>query len=156
MTRRRPARPCGTRQRGLGAIAIVLLLVLLAAMAAAVVRLANHQQLGSAQEQGAARAAQAARAGLEWGLYQAFKGSWTTCAGTSQALDLSADLGMRVTVSCSSAVFNEGESAPGTPQTVRVYTLDAVACNGSTTCPDASLVATPGYVERRMQIQASD
>ncbi|GAB4125098.1 MAG: hypothetical protein Fur0014_22820 [Rubrivivax sp.] len=156
MTRRRPARPSGTRQRGLGAIAIVLLLVLLSAMAAAVVRLASQQQLGSAQEQSAARAAQAARAGLEWGLYQAFKGSWTTCAGTSQTLDLSADLGMRVTVSCSSAVFNEGESAPDIPQTVRVYTLDSVACNGSSSCPDASLVATAGYVERRMQIQVSD
>ncbi|MGM9489199.1 MSHA biogenesis protein MshP [Ideonella sp. YS5] len=143
-------------QRGFGAIAIVLMLVLLAAIAAAVVRLANAQQIGSAQEQNAARAAQAARAGIEWGLYQAFKGSWTSCAGASQTLDLSADLGMRATVSCSSSLYNEGESAPGTPQTVRVYTVEAVACNGSGSCPDASRVSSPTYVERRLQIQASD
>ena len=68
------------RQHGFGAIAAVLVLVLLAALAAAVVRLANTQQVGAAQEYNAARAAQAARAGIEWGLYQAFLGSWTTCA----------------------------------------------------------------------------
>jgi MSHA biogenesis protein MshP len=143
-------------QRGLGAIAIVIMLVLLAALAAAVVRLASAQQIGSAQELNAARAAQAARAGIEWGLYQAFKGSWTSCAGASQTLDLSSDLGMRVTVGCSSALFNEGESAPGTPQTVRVYTVEAVACNGNGACPDASRVSSAAYVERRLQIQASD
>lgn len=143
-------------QRGFGAIAIVMMLVLLAALAAAVVRLASAQQLGSAQELNAARAAQAARAGVEWGLYQAFKGSWTSCAGSSQTLDLSSDLGMRVTVSCSSALYNEGESAPGTPQTVRVYTVEAVACNGTGSCPDAARVSSPAYVERRLQVQASD
>jgi MSHA biogenesis protein MshP len=142
-------------QRGLGAIAAIMVLVLLAALSAAVVRMTVAQQMGGAQELSAAKASQAARAGIQWGLYQAFKGSWTTCAGTSQTLDLSSDLGMRVTVSCSSALYNEGESVPGTPQTVRVFTIDAVACNSTTSCPDASRVTGPTYVERRMQIHAS-
>lgn len=142
-------------QQGLGAIAAIMVLVLLAAISAAVVRLSVTQQMGSAQELGAAKASQAARAGIEWGLYQAFKGSWTTCSGASQTLDLSSDLGMRVTVSCSSTLYNEGESAPGTPATVRVFTIDAVACNSTTSCPDASRVTGPTYVERRMQIHAS-
>jgi MSHA biogenesis protein MshP len=149
-------RPARSSQRGLGAIAIVILLVLLASLAAAVVRLANTQLVGSAQELGAARAAQAARAGIEWGLYQAFKGSWTTCAGASQTLDLSTDLGMRVTVACGSSLFNEGLTQDGAVQTVRIYTLNAVACNGTGSCPDASRATGPAYVERRMQIQASD
>lgn len=142
-------------QRGLGAIAIVLMLVLLAALAAAVVRLATAQQVGSAQEQNAARAAQAARAGIEWGLYQAFKGGWTSCAGASQTLDLSTDFGMRVTVGCGSSLFNEGQLDDGSTRTVRVFTLEAVACNGSGACPDASRVASPVYVERRLRIVAS-
>jgi MSHA biogenesis protein MshP len=144
-------------QHGFGALAAVLVLVLLAALAAAIVRMTSAQQMGGAQEQGAARAAQAARAGIEWGLYQAFKGSWTTCAGASQTLDLSADLGMRVTVSCSSSQYNEGESdtTPGTPKTVRVFTIDAIACNSTSACPDASRATGPTYVERRLQIQAS-
>lgn len=151
----RPRHPRPHPERGFGAFAAVIVLVALAAMAAAVVRLSSTQQLGTAQEQGAARAAQAARAGVEWGLYQAFKGSWTTCSGASQTLDLTTDLGMRVTVSCSSTLYNEGESVPGVPQTVRVYTIDAVACNATGSCPDASRATGPAYVERRLQIQAS-
>jgi len=143
-------------QRGFGAIAAILVLVLLAGLAAAVIRLSTTQQIGSAQELNAARAAQAARAGIEWGLYQAFRGSWTACSGNSQTLDLSGDLGMRVTVTCLSSQFNEGESAPGVAQAVRVYTLDAVACNGAAACPDASRATGPTYVERRMQIHAGD
>lgn len=145
----------GWGQRGFGAFAAIVVLVVLAAMAAAVVRLSGTEQVGAAQELGAARAAQAARAGIEWGLYQAFKGSWTSCNGASQTLDLGSDLGMRVTVNCNSTLYNEGESAPGVPQTVRVYTIDAVACNATATCPDASRATGPAYVERRLQIQAS-
>lgn len=141
--------------RGLGAIAAILVLVSLAALAAAIVRLSTAQQIGTVQELGAARAAQAARAGIQWGLYQAFKGSWTACAGASQTLDLTADYGMRVTVSCSSSLYNEGESVPGTPQAVRVFTIEAVACNSTGACPDNTRATGPAYVERRMQVHAS-
>lgn len=140
---------------GLGAIAAILVLVSLAALAAAVIRLSTAQQIGSVQELGAARATQAARAGIQWGLYQAFKGSWTTCSGASQTLDLTADYGMRVTVSCSSSLYNEGESVPGTPQTVRVFTIEAVACNSTGSCPDNTRATGPAYVERRMQVHAN-
>ena len=102
------------------------------------------------------RALAAAQAGLQWGLYQAFKGSWTSCSGTSQTLDLSAESGVRVTVRCDSALYNEGESVPGTPRTVRVYTLDATACTSATACPDAARAVQLGYVERRVQVHATD
>ena len=144
------------REQGLGAITIIVVLVLLAGMAAAIVRLNSAAQMTATQELLAARAAQAARAGLQWGLYQAFKGPWSACSGDSSTLDLGAENGMRVTVSCNSTLYNEGESAPGTARTVRVYTLDAVACNGATGCPDNTMVARPGYVERRWQIHATD
>lgn len=144
------------RQRGLGAITVIVVLVLLAGIAAAIVRLSSAAQSTATQELLAARATQAARAGLQWGLYQAFKGTWTACSGASSTLDLGSESGMRVTVGCQSSVYNEGESAPGTPRTVRVYTLDAVACNGSGTCPDNTLVARPGYVERRWRLHATE
>ena len=144
------------REGGLGAISIIVVLVLLSGIAAAVLRLNATAQGTATQELLAARAAQAARAGLQWGLYQAFKGMWTTCSGASNTLDLASENGMRVTVSCNSTLYNEGETAPGAARTVRVYTLDAVACNGSGSCPDNTLVARPGYVERRWQIHASD
>ena len=146
----------GIAQRGLGAITIIVVLVVLAGLAAAIVRLNVAAQSMAAQDVLAARAAQSARAGLQWGLYQALKGTWTTCSGASSTIDMSSENGMHVTVSCSSTLYNEGESSPGVAQTVRIYTLDAVACNGSSTCPDNTLVARPGYVERRWQIHATD
>ena len=100
-------------QRGLGAVAAIIVLVVLAALAAAVVRFGAVAQATNAQNVMSARASQAARAGTEWGLYQAFKGSWTTCTGASQTLDLTASTGFRVTVSCDSRSYYEGETAPG-------------------------------------------
>ena len=143
-------------QHGFGAIVAIVVLVVLASLAAAIVRFGGVAQATNAQNILSARVAQAARAGTEWGLYQAFKGSWTTCAGVSQTLDLSASTGFRVTVSCSSSTFYEGESAPGVARQVRIYTIDAVACNSSTVCPDNSGATGPNYVERRRQVQAAD
>lgn len=144
-------------QAGLGAVAILMVLVVLAALAAAIVRLGSASAQASGLDITAARALQAAQAGTQWGLFQALKGTWTTCAGTSQTLDLTADMGMKVTVSCNSTLYSEGEDPtnPGTPRSVRIYTIDAVACNSSA-CPDNTRAATPGYVERRKQVQASD
>lgn len=147
-TAKRPA-------RGLGVIAVIVVLVGLSAMAAAVLRLGQQASATSSQDLLASRASAAARAGVEWGLYQAFKGSWTSCSGASQSLDLRADTGMQVAVSCDSRTFNEGESSPGVPRLVRVYTIDAVACS-STSCPDASAAVGAAYVERRRQVQAVD
>lgn len=143
-------------QRGLGAVAAIIVLVVLAALAAAVVRFGAVAQATSAQNIMSARASQAARAGTEWGLYQAFKGSWTSCSSTSQTLDLTASTGFRVTVSCDSRSYYEGETAPGTPRSVRIYTIDAVACSGGGACPDNAAASGANYVERRRQVQASD
>lgn len=142
-------------QRGLGAITAVLVLVALAVLAAAIVRIGGAAHAARAQDAQAARALLAARAGLEWGLYQAFKGGWASCSNASQTLDLGADTGTRVTVTCDSRVFNEGEASAGVAQQVRVYTLDATACASATSCPDAAAAVQPGYVERRLQVVAT-
>lgn len=160
--RHRPQRPASRRSalrpalpQGLGAVSILLVLVALAGMAAAVLRLGIQGADTLQQDVQGTRASVAARAGVEWGLYQALKGSWTSCSGASQTLDLSADTGMRVLVSCDATLYNEGESAPGTAATVRLYTIDAVACN-STVCPDATAAVRQGYVERRRQVTATN
>lgn len=153
------ARPGSKRAaRGLGLIAVLVVLVALAALAAAIARIGAASQLGQAQDLEGARAWQAARAGTDWGLYQALKGSWSACSSQSRTLDLSGESGLnglRVTVSCDSRSFNEGETAPGTPHSLRVYTIDAVACNSSTACPDNTRALQPGYVERKRRVQAA-
>jgi MSHA biogenesis protein MshP len=139
----------------LGAIAAIVVLVLLSSLAAAVVRLSWVQQTSVAQDIEATRADQAAQAGIQWALYQALRGTWASGCGAASTLDLRSDTGFRVTVSCSATEYFEGESAAGTPQRIRLYTLSAVACNGSaTTCPDGSSVARPTYVERKKSAQA--
>ena len=147
--------PSPGRDRGFGAIAAIVVLVVLATLAAAIVRLGQSTQTGSAQDILGARAWAAARAGTEWGLYQALKGNWTTCSGSSQTLDLTADTGLRVTVRCSSSVYNEGETSTGTAQTLRLCTIDAVACNSTSACPDNTRAVNPGYIERRRQVQVT-
>ena len=78
----------------------------------------------------------------------------TTDATEVKTLDLSADIGMRVTVRCSSNLYNEGENTSGAAQTLRVYTVNAVACNSTSACPDNTRAVQPGYIERRRQVQA--
>lgn len=144
------------RQRGLGAIAAIVILVLLAILAAAIVSVGTTQQTGAAQDLMSARAWQAARAGNEWGLYQALKGTWTTCSGASTTLDLTADTGLSVTVFCDSWLYNEGESAPGTPQTVRMYRIRAVACPAAACPASTAAVAGPAYIERTRVVLATN
>lgn len=142
------------RQSGFGMIAAIVILVILASLGAALANFGAVQQTSSVQDVMSARAWQAAKAGNEWGLYQAFKGSWTTCNNQTQTLDLTASAGFRVTVTCTSSVFNEGETATG-PRTVRIFQIVSVACNSSSTCPDNSLATTRNYVERAREVIAT-
>lgn len=153
------------RQRGLGAVAALFVLVVLSVLGAAIARLGWTQQISSVQDMEGARAQRAASSGAEWGLYQALRGTWTNCSGATQTLtDMRADLGMTVTVTCNQAAYVEGQTTvtPATDpptfqdRTVRVYRIDAVACNSTTACPDASRVGSVGYIERRRQVQATD
>lgn len=139
-------------QRGFGAIVAIIILVILATISAALVRLGTTQQATSTQDILSARAWQTARAGNEWGLYRVL-GLAGSCAPLT-TLDLRATTGFSVTVSCSARTFNEGETTPGVPQVTTTYSIEAVACN-STACPDAALAATPGYVERKRVVMAN-
>jgi len=144
-------------QRGFGAIVAIVVLVILASLAAAIGSMGATQQIGSAQDILSTRAWQAAKAGNEYGLYQALKGSWTTCSGASTTLDLRTDTGFYVTVRCNSTLYGEGGSAPGVAQSVRTFEIKSVACP-ATTCPssDPAVVASPGYVERTRLVQATN
>lgn len=141
-------------QRGIGMVAAIVVLVLLASLAAAVTRLSWTQQVSSAQDIAGARAFQAANAGVEWGMYQALRGSWIQggCNGSSQTIDLTSTMGFKVTVTCTSqsTAFKEGQDTNGTDLTLYLYMIDAVACNGSAaSCPDNASSGGMNYVERK-------
>ena len=160
MKQRTPSR----KTRGFGAITAIFVLVIMALFAAAMVSFTSLQQTTSAQDILSARAWQATHAGNEWGLYKALHSeSWTatgkeTCdTGTrSTTLDLTADTGFNVTVTCNSWVYNEGESTPDSTQTVHIYRILAVACPAAT-CPASSAATVAGinYVERSRVVIAT-
>jgi MSHA biogenesis protein MshP len=154
-------------QRGLGMVAAIIVLVIMAALAGGMMTFGTAQQLTSTQDVLAVRAWQAAKIGNEWGLFSALNAGtgWTSgaactpsptvgTAGTTQVrtIDLAADLGFSVTVSCSATRFNEGEDPampPGTPLQITLYTITSIASNGLP-------VESPGYVERRRVVIATN
>lgn len=146
------------RQRGFGAIAAIVVLVILAALAAAMTRFGSVQQLTSAQDVLSVRALVAARSGLEWGMYKAMQpGNWCD-TNPLEHLDLMTETGFLASVKCEkSATYHEGEETAGTPNTFDIYTLTVTACNMPTAgaCPNPGAVATPGYVERQLQAAVS-
>lgn len=153
----RPA-PARGRQTGFGAIMVVVILVMLAALGASILRMSWGTAIGSANDIQAANARQAAKAGVEWGLYQALRGGWANCTASSQTLDLRSTTGMLVTVSCSgnAAPYIEGADQGGGARQVRIYTIESVACNGNTACPDDDSATRIGYVERRIRTSVAD
>ncbi|WP_051933722.1 hypothetical protein [Massilia sp. BSC265] len=137
------------RQSGFAYIAAVVLLVVVAGVCVALLRMTGTQQATVDTALLGARASLAARGGIEWGFYQLRNGS---CDDKGRTLaDFASDSGFQVTVRCTYKDFNEGEDSAGKPVQKRMVQLEAVACNGGATCPstEAAVVANPGYVERR-------
>ena len=141
--------------RGFVLPSAVFLLVILAALAAFLVRISTTQSTASAQDIQGARAYQAARAGIEWGLYQVLDPSnasavpptnaaWPSmpgCPGGVLVLE-----GFNVAVSCDPAAPQDFLEA-GNSRSIRVYRLVATASLGA--------VGTANYVERQIQVTVS-
>lgn len=143
-------RPHSSSQRGFAYIAAVVLLVVVAGIAVALLRLTDTQRSTVNQALLGAHANLTARAGLEW----AFRDLPNRCSQTPVTRnDFSYATGFRVTLTCTVSSFTEGDQlAPDTgsgkePRTIRIYRIEAIACNGAN-CPDATNVARPDYVER--------
>lgn len=144
-------------QRGFSIVAAIFILVVLAGLGGFIVSTSGTQQLSLALDVQNSRVQQAARAGIEWGVYQVVKvpaaaGNFTaaceaaTFAAPSAATALTTLPGLdafRIEVTCGSAVQSEGA-----PPAYRVYQIVATACNAAA-CP-APLPGL-GYVEHRQE-----
>ena len=95
------------RIRGFALVSAIFILVVLAALGAFIMSISTSQQIGSALDVQGVRAYQAARAGLEWGLFQQRQTIPASCASAptsfvpSTATTLSS---FTVTVTCSASV----------------------------------------------------
>jgi MSHA biogenesis protein MshP len=145
------------RMRGVSLLTAVFLLVVLAAVSAAIVGVFNVQQGAAVLDVMGVRADQAARSGLEWGLYRqlrvqpgvpsvaCFSATKVTFAMPSNPNSTLG--GFFVSVSCTAGTDNLAGN------TTNRWTITAVACNkpGATGCPNAS--PDPEYVQRRVQAE---
>jgi MSHA biogenesis protein MshP len=138
-------------QSGFGLVSAIFLLLVLSSLGAAIVTVFTVQQASSAQDVLGARAYQAARAGIEWGLYQQLRvppPGASDCFGvTSFGFPGTSTLSsFKVTVLC--------VMTPG-PGSLKRWQIRAVACNqsvaGALACPNRSDSAD--YVEREVQVE---
>lgn len=136
------------QQRGVSIISAVFLLILFAALAVYMLWMTSAQHRGFAQDVQGARAYQAARAGVEWGLYQ-LQRSASCDAGPSHLTFAGSGLAdFTASVSCTpSASTNE------LGVVVQVYQISSTACNEPVAGSCAAIAAgTNAYVERQIQV----
>ena len=129
------------RQRGFSLVTAIFILVILAGLGASMVTFSTAQHSTVAMDIQSARAYQAARAGIEWGAYQALKNSATyACTptapppSTGTSTDTMTVAGFITTVTCNATSHTEGAN------TVVASILISSASYG--------VLNTPDYVRR--------
>lgn len=126
-------------QRGVSVITAVFVMLLLGVIAALMVNLMSTAQMTSAQDIEGSRAYQAARAGVEWGMYQldpnAAVNALPNCFANT---DLAQIPGFVVKVTCSRNTYTEGVRQIG------IYQITATASNN---------MPPPRGVEREIQVR---
>jgi MSHA biogenesis protein MshP len=152
-----------SREAGFSIITAVFLLVVLSLLGVFIVSVTGLQQSSLQLDVQGVRAYQAARAGIEWGAWQALDPNNTinaascaapdmpVCLGTGGTTDLAAGSlagslsPFTITVECTRTTTTEGN------RNIWVYQLVATACNQPTggRCPN-TVTPAPGYVDRRI------
>lgn len=120
--------------RGFALVPALFLIVVLAALGAAAIRIGSGQQQTVTMALQQVRALSAARAGIEWGAYQALKPTSSCVASTTLNLSEAALAGFTVVVTCSATNFPSGAA------TKTAYVLGSSATSGT--------YGQPGYVHR--------
>ena len=163
---RQPSPIRRAQARGFAIVSAIFILIVLAALGAFVVNISTNQQIGSVLDVQGVRTYQAAKAGIEWGLYRiqatsAYNFSYGTpvvavgsanpnlraCPAATTSFIPSAPTlsGFTVTVTCT--------ATPGTNSGPTVYTLTSTACNqpAAGACPNTAPTSSH-YVERRIEV----
>lgn len=127
-------------QKGFSLVPALFLIIVLAGLGAAAVRIGMVQQQTVVLAMQSARAYSAARSGLEWAAYDALTNG--NCGNGSLAYSEGGLDGFSVNTSCSSTSHTEGSA------TVNVFTINAFAWSGA--------YGNPDYVSRRISMTVTD
>lgn len=147
------AAPASHRQRGFVIAAAIFLLVILGALGAYMLSLSTTQQTTSTQDLQGSRAYWAARAAVDYGLYQVLDPENASAGATNfancpaplpQTVTLPAynDFTLQITECSRSATYDDNGV------NIAVYRLTAVASQGGA-------VGSPYYVERKVTVSAA-
>jgi MSHA biogenesis protein MshP len=137
---------------GVGLITAIFLLVVLAGLGVAMVTIFNAQQASSSLDVQGARAYQAAKAGIEWGLFQQLRNNTCDPVKSFALPDGSSLSSFVVTVKCARIPGPQPEV--GDPQALDRWMIEATACNlqpSDGSCPNHS--NSPDYVQRRIEVR---
>ncbi|WP_338761250.1 agglutinin biogenesis protein MshP [Massilia sp. METH4] len=131
------------RSRGISIVTAIFLLVVLSGLGVAIVTFATAQRQAAAIDLLGTRAYEAARTGVEYGLYQLLRNNGTCASVNFTAPGTLAP--MTVSVTCT-------QTASGVPSVQPQTRITATACNepSNGVCPNAA----PGadYVQRVVQV----
>lgn len=132
--------------RGFAATTVIVILLMLVVFGTVMVVTSSTQQAGSALDLQSAKAYQAARAGVEFGIYRALQAG--SCAASTTIAHTGNLAGFSVTVTCTSTLHNEA----GTD--VTLYQITSSGCNQPD--PNCPVAGAPGafYVERQLRVTA--
>lgn len=134
------------RTGGFAILSAIFILVVLAVLGAFILSISSNQQIGSALDVQGVRAYQAARAGIEWGLFQQ-RQAGVACPAANFVPAGPSFAGFTVSVTCVATPDPGGFGGPV------VRTITSTACNqpDGGACPNAN---DPGnlYVERRLTV----
>jgi MSHA biogenesis protein MshP len=134
------------KQHGFSLIMGIFLIVVLGGIAVFIGRVSTMQQQSSALDEEGSMAYQAARAGIEWGVYQAVVNSSCVAAPPAFTLALTVPItpvstvNYTVTVTCALTAATEGSN------NINVYQITSTAINAS---------VGRFYVERRLTATVS-
>ena len=148
-----------TRSSGVSLVTAIFLVVVLAGLTAAIVRVSLVQHTSASLDILGTRAYLAARSGLDWGLYQQLRVQPPSveCFASPRTFAMPANGGLRhftVTVSCSKKPENAANVGNVVGDTTNRWTIVAVACNipnGAAGCPNTT--TSVEYVQRRVQAE---
>ena len=128
------------RERGFSLITAIFLLVILAGVGAFIVTIGAVQHTTMSSSIQGARAYQAARTGIEWGVYSALDppaGCFAPTTFAPAGLD-----GFQVTVSCTATSHQEGLNS------FQVFRLIALASSGT--------FGSPNFASRQIEVTVTD
>lgn len=136
-------------QAGFSLVTAIFLVVVLAGLGVFIASVSMMQHTSSALDVEGSRAYQAARAGVEWGLYRQLQSGSCVAAPTSFSFPAASQLNrFTVTVTCAATVY-----AGATPA-ITTRRITATACNqplaAEPKCPGSA--GATDYIERQLQV----